>query len=100
MFRHYRAVLIFYRGILVPATLITLFCCIGPFIAAVNQLREHKEFYGIIMFIGPFFWIKTLTNFIILLYIIQFKAYEMYFYSNLGIRKWELWISSFLLPYI
>jgi len=98
--RHCRAILIFYRGFWIPAALITLFCCLGARVACVSQIRTHREFYGIIMFIGPFFWIKTFTNVFILLYLIQFKAHEVYFYANLGIRKWELWISTFLIDYI
>ena len=98
--RYCRAILIFYRGFRVPASLVTLFCCLGALYACVEQITAHKEFYGIIMFIAPFFWIKTITNVLILFYHIQFKAHEMYFYTNLGIRKGELWIITFLIDYI
>lgn len=97
--RHYRAILIFYRGFWIPAALITIFCCLGARVASVAQIKDHKEFYGIIMFIGPFFWIKTLTNVVIILYLLQFKAHEVYFYANLGIRKIELWSITFLIDY-
>jgi len=100
LLKHFRAILIFYRGFWLPAAVVTLFCCLVARNASVAQIREHKEFYGIIMFIGPLFWIKTITNVLMLLYIIQFKAHEIYFYANLGIRKMELWIIAFLLDYI
>ncbi|MCX6242775.1 MAG: hypothetical protein NTX43_13305 [Bacteroidetes bacterium] len=80
--------------------MITLFCCYGARIASVAQIQDHKEFYGIMMFIAPFFWIKTITNILMLLYLIQFKANEIFFYANLGIRRGELWIITFLMDYM
>ena len=98
--RHCRAILIFYRGYCIPAFMITLFCCLGARITSVAQIQDHKEFYGIMMFIAPFFWIKTITNILMLLYLIQFKAHERFFYANLGIRRGELWIITFLMDYM
>jgi len=92
--------MIFYRGFWIPASLITLFCCLGAWLVAGSQIKDHKEFNGIMMFVGPFFWIKTITNVLMLLYILQFKAHEMYFYANLGIRKRELLGIAFLTDYL
>lgn len=98
--RYLRTILIFYRGLWVSSGLVTLFSCLAIFYVSVNQTRDHKEFYGILMFTAPFFWIKTFTNVIILLYLIQFKAHEMYFYANLGVRKRELMVTAFLIDYL
>ena len=95
-----RAIFIFYRSFWIPASLITIFCWFGIFSASLTQIKEHKEFYGILMFIGPFFWIKTATNFLILLYLIKYKANELYFYYNLGIGKAAIWITTFLIDYL
>ncbi|MEI7492714.1 MAG: hypothetical protein WCK92_15035 [Bacteroidota bacterium] len=98
--RRLRAILIFYRGFWVPPGLVTLFSCLAIFYISQSQIRDHKEFYGILMFTAPFFWIKTFTNLIMLLYLIKLKAHEMYFYANLGMRKRELLITVFLIDYL
>ncbi len=95
-----RMIFIFYRGFWIPAALVTLFCCIFSFSLCVEQVKEHKEFYGILMFITPSFWIKILTNILILLYLISFKANEMYFYYNFGIGKTTLWITTFIIDFL
>jgi hypothetical protein len=95
-----RAILIFYRGFIVPALIITLLCCLGAGMACISQVQSHKEFYGIGMFIAPFFWTKTITNVIILLYLVNFRVKEQYFYTNLGISRRELLVSVFLIDYL
>ncbi|MCX6284910.1 MAG: hypothetical protein NTW31_11830 [Bacteroidetes bacterium] len=98
--RYLRTILIFYRGLWVPSGLVTLFSCLAIFYISINQIRDHKEFYGVLMFTAPFFWIKTFTNLLMLLYLIKFKAHEMYFYANLGVRKRELMMTAFLIDYL
>ena len=98
--RFSRAIFIFYRGFRIPAGIITIFCCIGLLEACIEQIRGHEVYHGILMFVAPFFWIKTFTNALILLYLIRFKASELYFYFNLGVGKKSLWIITFLIDYL
>ena len=100
LIRFSRAIRIFYRGFCIPALIITLFCCLGARMACISQIQSHKEFYGITMFIAPFFWTKTITNVIILLYLVNFREKEQYFYTNLGISRRELLITAFLIDYL
>ncbi len=93
-------IFIFYRGFWIPATLMTVFCCIGAFSACVTQLRGQKEFYGILMFVSPFVWIKAITDTMILLYLIQYKAREMYFYFNLGIGTATLCVTTLIIDFL
>ncbi|MEI6681333.1 MAG: hypothetical protein WCO44_01825 [Bacteroidota bacterium] len=80
-----RAAFIFYRGLAIPAILITLFCCAGATISAMDQVRQHALYNGVFMFIAPLFWIKTVTTIILIFYMGWFRANERYFYHNLGI---------------
>ncbi len=95
-----KAVFIFYRGLAIPAVLITLFCCAGAFLASMNQIRQHAGYDGIFMFIAPFFWIKTVTNIILIFYIDRIRANERYFYHNLGIGRSSLWGTTLVVDYL
>lgn len=98
--RKIRISLLFYRGFCFATIAITVFCCASILFASINQLRDHQPFYGVLMFVTPFFWIKTFTSVIILLYVIKFKADEMYFYYNLGIGRVTLFLFTFALDYV
>lgn len=52
------------------------------------------------MFFPQNFWIKTVSDILIILYLIKFRSNELYFYYNLGIRKIQLWIFTFSLDYL
>ena len=97
--RYIRGVLVFYKSFWIPATLITLFCCIGTISACLDHLKEQSQFYGILIFIPPFFWAKIVTDILILLFIIKLKEKELYFYFNLGISRWSLWVSMLLIDF-
>ncbi|MEI7662445.1 MAG: hypothetical protein WCK34_09615 [Bacteroidota bacterium] len=92
-----RTIFIFYRGFRIPALIVTLMCWAGAFSAALGQLREHRPYYGIVMFLPPFFWIKVVTDSLIMLFLLRIKANENYFYYNLGIGKSTLWITTFII---
>ena len=98
--RFSRVIFIFYRSFRVPASIITVLCCIGLFQACIEQIREHQPFHGILMFVAPFFWIKTLTNALILGYLISFRTDELYLYYNFGVGKKSLWSITFLMDYL
>jgi len=95
-----RGILIFYRSFLVPSILVTVFCCVFAVIASVEQQKNHEVFYGIFIFFPQGFWIKTFSNIFIVFYLLNFKANELYFYYNLGIRKIHLWLFTFAIDYI
>ena len=95
-----RTVFIFYRGFRVPATLVTLFCVFGAVASSLDLIKAHKAFYGILTVVPPFFWIKTLTDAVILIWLTRFKAGERYFYCNLGVGTRTLWISVFCIDYL
>jgi hypothetical protein len=52
------------------------------------------------MFFPQNFWIKTISNILMLLYLLKFKSNELYFYYNLGIRRVHLLIFTFTLDYL
>jgi len=97
--RKIRGILIFYRSFLVPSILVTIFCCILAVTSSVEQLKNHEVFYGIFVFFPQGFWIKTFSNIFIVLYLLNFKANELYFYYNMGIRKIHLWFFPFAIDY-
>jgi|GEM_PF-1046840 len=95
-----RAVFIFYRGFAIPAMLITLFCCAGATISAMDQFRQHAVYAGIFRFIAPLFWIKTVTSLILVFYMDWSRANERCFYQNLGIGMNALRGTALILDYL
>lgn len=94
------AVVTFYRGFCIPSGVITLGACIAVGAAGIVQVREQREFYGILAYVPAFFWIKTITSIIFLLYLVRFRPGERYFYYNLGISMTTLRIATFGLDYL
>jgi hypothetical protein len=95
-----RGIVIFYRGILIPSFLVTIFCCILTVVLSVNLLKNHEPFFGIIVFFPQSLWTKVITDFFIVLYLLKFRSNEFYFYYNLGIRKSRLWFYTFALDFL
>ena len=94
-----RGIFIFYRSFLIPSLLITIFCCVITIVLSVEKLKNHEQFFGIIEFFPQSFWIKTISDIFIILYLLKFKSNELYFYYNLGIRKIQLWFFTFSINY-
>ncbi len=94
------AVFTFYRGFWIPSGVITLLACFVVGAIGIDQVREQREFYGILVYVPAFFWIKTVTSIIILLYLVRFRAGERYFYYNLGFGMTTIRAATFGLDYL
>jgi hypothetical protein len=99
-FRQIRGILIFYRSFLVPSIIITIFCCVAVIALSVSLLRDHEHYYGIFAYFPQNFLIKSITNILIVIYLLNFKSNELYFYYNLSVSKVYLWIFTFAIDYL
>ena len=95
-----RYAFIFYRRALIPSLLISFFCWISAIFASLEVLKNHEVFYGIFIFFTPCFWVKTITDIVIILFLFNFKPNELYFYYNQGIRRIHLWIFTLVIDYL
>jgi hypothetical protein len=95
-----QGIFIFYRSFLIPSLLITIFCCTFSVVLSINELKNHTIFLGIIQFFPAGFWIKAVSDLLIILYLLKFKSNELYFYFNLGIRKSQLWFFTFTIDFL
>src|SRR5688572_24423465 len=75
----------FYRNFIWFANFISLFGCYLLWV------------YGSWAYMIAVFWVKVSTNTVLGLYIHIFNADQYYFFNNLGFRKTELYVFTFLL---
>jgi hypothetical protein len=97
--RKIRGLLIFYRGFMIPSIIITVISCTTAIMLSVDQLKNHEQFLGIIVYFPLVFWTKTISNILFVYFLLKFKANELYFYYNLGISRTALCAWTFAVDY-
>jgi len=82
-----RLTLTFYKSFLFVSLLITLSCM------SVIATNGMQAFVAV-------FWFKIITLGLIVFFINNYKRNEFYYYKNLGLSKFRLWLSILLFDFI